>query len=85
MVYARVRETPDGLGLSAEGIGNQLCSKCKAGLDDAMHKEIDRLDVKLRAHLKTLGCPCCEADLPGVAPPKSTEFHAHENRWAACA
>jgi len=61
MVFARVRDTPDGLG--DEGIGNQLCPKCKAGLDDAMHKEIDRLDVKLRAHLKTLGCPCCEAGL----------------------
>jgi hypothetical protein len=49
--------------LFQDAIANQLCPSCESGLDETMHRELDRLDAELWPALKKRGCPCCQAGL----------------------
>jgi hypothetical protein len=49
--------------LFQDAIANQLCPSCESGLDETVHRELDRLDAELWPALKKRGCPCCQAGL----------------------
>jgi hypothetical protein len=65
-IDVRLISTCGRRALSLEGVGSQLCPKCKAKylpLTLAMDREFDRLADKLWRDLKKRGCPCCQSGL----------------------
>ena len=64
VVRARVDATASGLRLIYEGVGNRLCTECRAKhtpLSRAMRRRLDRLNDKIWPQLKKLAAPVAQA------------------------
>ena len=48
----RVGEQAGNITLFRDAIANQLCPSCESGLDETVHRELDRLDAELWPVLK---------------------------------